>query len=202
MPGTRSKTRNWLKRHARDAGVRKAQRDGYRSRAAYKLLELDESQHLLSGASRVVDLGAAPGSWSQVVRAQCPSARVVALDLVEIKRLEGITIIQADFTSPQVRKDILEALGGFPDLLLCDAAPDISGVALRDHGLFEQLHDAVLDFCEDRAPNQAVVKSYTGDAADYMSAELKQRYRKVLIKRPKATKSSSKECYLLGKDPL
>lgn len=201
MPGARARTRNWLRGHRRDLGVRRAQRDGYRSRAAYKLIELDAAHDLLAGARRVLDLGAAPGSWCQVVTRRAPAARVAAIDLCALEPLAKVAAIRGDFTEADVQAAALAALGGAPDLILCDAAPALSGIAARDQGMFERLHRATLALCAQLRPAQVVVKSYTGDAAAYLKEGLARSFAAVVTKRPKASRGQSSECYLLGKAP-
>jgi len=123
----------WLERQLNDPYVKRAKADGYRSRAAYKLAELDEKFGLLKGVRRVVDLGIAPGGWSQVVRKRAPQAAIVGIDLLEVEPLDGVTIFQMDFMHDDAPRALREALGGEPDLVLSDMAANTVGHKQTDH---------------------------------------------------------------------
>ncbi|HZV10507.1 MAG TPA: RlmE family RNA methyltransferase, partial [Novosphingobium sp.] len=123
----------WLQRQLNDPYVKKARADGYRSRAAYKLIELDDKYALLKGARRVVDLGVAPGGWTQVVRARAPQARVVGIDLLPTDPIDGAILFQMDFMADEAPDALMDALGGLPDLVLSDMAANTVGHKQTDH---------------------------------------------------------------------
>jgi 23S rRNA (uridine2552-2'-O)-methyltransferase len=136
----------WLARQLNDPYVKKAKADGYRSRAAYKLAELDERFDLLKGVRRAVDLGIAPGGWSQILRERCPAASVVGIDLLPTDPIEGVTIFQMDFLADEAPDAILAALGGPPDLVLSDMAANTVGHKQTDHLRTMGLVEAAADF--------------------------------------------------------
>ena len=142
---TASSTR-WLERQLNDPYVRQAKADGYRSRAAYKLLELDERFGLVKGARRVVDLGIAPGGWAQVVRKLSPKAAIVGIDLLEVEPLDGVTILQMDFMDDAAPDLLTQALDGPPDLVLSDMAANTVGHKQTDHLRTMGLVEAAADF--------------------------------------------------------
>ncbi|NBC88756.1 MAG: rRNA methyltransferase, partial [Alphaproteobacteria bacterium] len=131
--GRKPSSTRWIERQLNDPYVQKAKTDGYRSRAAYKLIELDERFGLLNGARRVVDLGIAPGGWAQVVRAKVAKAEVVGIDLLPVEAIEGVTILQMDFMGDEAPRALEDALGGPPDLVLSDMAANTVGHKQTDH---------------------------------------------------------------------
>ena len=159
-------SQQWLRRHVTDPYVRKAQAAGYRSRAAYKLLEIDAKDKLLRRGAKVVDLGAAPGGWAQVAAEKVkPGGAVIAVDLLEVAPIAGVTLLRGDFREPEVREAVVAALGGAKaDLVLSDMSPNISGIASADQARAAQLADSALDFCRGHlAPDGAfLLKVFQG----------------------------------------
>jgi 23S rRNA (uridine2552-2'-O)-methyltransferase len=157
----------WLERQLNDPYVRQAKADGYRSRAAYKLIELDEKFGLLKGATRVVDLGIAPGGWAQVVRAKSPKAQVVGIDLLPVDPLEGVTIFQMDFMADAAPQALADALGGAPDLVMSDMAANTVGHKQTDHLRTMGLVEAAAWFAvENLAPGGAFVAKVLAGGTD------------------------------------
>ena len=194
----RRATRRWLAEHRRDAGVRRAQREGYRSRAAYKLLELDRAHGFIAAARSIVELGAAPGGWTQALARANPAARIVAVDLLEMEPVPGASCLRGDFTEADVQARLRELAGGSVDLLVSDAAPDLSGIADRDAALCEDLHQAVLDCCDALSPAVLLAKSFSGEPLEFLRAAARERFGRVLVKRPQASRARSHECFLLA----
>jgi len=196
---TASSTR-WLERQLNDPYVKQAKAEGYRSRAAYKLLELDERFALLKGTSRVVDLGIAPGGWSQIVRKRAPKAAIVGIDLLPTEPIEGVTIFQMDFMADNAPAALNEALGGAPDLVLSDMAANTVGHKQTDHlrtmGLVETAaHFAV----ETLAPGGAFVSKVLAGGTDTdLLALLKQHFRSVKHAKPPASRKGSSEWYVVA----
>ncbi|MGE0383514.1 MAG: RlmE family RNA methyltransferase [Gammaproteobacteria bacterium] len=196
-----SSSKRWLREHADDPYVKKAAVDGYRSRAAYKLIELDRRDRLLRPGQRVIDLGAAPGGWSQVARQRVGSAgRVVACDLLAMDPIPGVTFICGDFNDVAVLEAVLEASGGGADIVLSDMAPNISGIKAADQARSIGLAELALD-CAGRtlAPGGAMlVKVFQGEGLDGLVAEIKLRFARVLHRKPDASRGRSAELYLLA----
>ena len=196
---TASSTR-WLERQLNDPYVKQAKAEGYRSRAAYKLLELDERFGLLKGVKRVVDLGIAPGGWSQVVRKRVPNAAVVGIDLLETEPLDGVTILQMDFMADAAPGLLEAALDGPPDLVLSDMAANTVGHKQTDHlrtmGLVEAAaHFAVEVLAEGGA---FVAKVLAGGTDAELLALLKQHFRTVKHAKPPASRKGSSEWYVVA----
>ena len=196
---TASSTR-WLERQLNDPYVKQAKAEGYRSRAAYKLIELDEKFGLLKGVRRVVDLGIAPGGWSQVVRKRLPSAGVVGIDLLETEPLEGVTILQMDFMADAAPGQLEAALDGPPDLVLSDMAANTVGHKQTDHlrtmGLVEAAaHFAVEVLAEGGA---FVAKVLAGGTDAELLALLKRHFRAVKHAKPPASRKGSSEWYVIA----
>jgi 23S rRNA (uridine2552-2'-O)-methyltransferase len=196
---TASSTR-WLERQLNDPYVKQAKAEGYRSRAAYKLAELDERFALLKGVQRVVDLGIAPGGWSQVVRKRAPKAAVVGIDLLPTEPLDGVTILQMDFMADAAPAALAEALGGLPDLVLSDMAANTVGHKQTDHlrtmGLVET---AVAFAVETLAPGGAfVAKVLAGGTDTELLALLKQHFRTIKHAKPPASRKGSSEWYVVA----
>ena len=190
----------WLERQLNDPYVRKAKADGYRSRAAYKLIELDEKFGLLKGAQRVVDLGIAPGGWTQVVRAKSPKAQVVGIDLLPVEPIEGVTIFQMDFMADAAPQMLAEALGGAPDLVLSDMAANTVGHKQTDHLRTMGLVEAAAWFAvENLAPGGAfVAKVLAGGTDTELLALLKQHFATVKHAKPPASRKDSSEWYVVA----
>jgi 23S rRNA (uridine2552-2'-O)-methyltransferase len=190
----------WLTRQLNDPYVAKAKAEGYRSRAAYKLVELDEKFGLLSGARRVVDLGIAPGGWAQVVRKQAPGAAIVGIDLLETEPIEGVTIFQMDFMADEAPEALQSALDGPPDLVLSDMAANTVGHKQTDHlrtmGLVELGADFAIRYL---APGGTfVAKVLSGGTDQELLAMLKRHFAKVKHAKPPASRKDSSEWYVIA----
>ena len=199
----RTKTsKAWMMEHVTDAYVQRAKQEGYRSRASYKLLEIIERDHLLRPGMRVVDLGAAPGGWSQVVAKQLAgSGRVIALDLLEMTPLSGVTFIQGDFREDAVLAELVKALDGRPvDLVISDMAPNISGIALADQARAMHLAELALEFAVQhlKPGGNFLVKVFQGEGFDDYIRALRRHFREVVTRKPKASRGRTNETYLLG----
>jgi 23S rRNA (uridine2552-2'-O)-methyltransferase len=196
---TASSTR-WLERQLNDPYVRRAKADNYRSRAAYKLLELDERFGLLKGVKSVVDLGIAPGGWSQVVRRRVPGAKVAGIDLLPTDPIDGVTILQMDFMDDAAPGRLQEALGGPPDLVLSDMAANTVGHAQTDHLRTMGLVEAALEFAvQNLRPGGAfVAKVLAGGADSQLVAELKRHFAAVKHAKPPASRKGSSEWYVVA----
>lgn len=196
---TASSTR-WLNRQLNDPYVRQAKAEGYRSRAAYKLIELDEKFGLLKTPSRVVDLGVAPGGWSQVVLKRRPGASIVGIDLLPTDPLEGVTLLEMDFMDDAAPGAIAEALGGPPDLVLSDMAANTVGHKATDHLRTMGLVEAAAWFAvENLAPGGAfVAKVLAGGTDAELLALLKRFFRIVKHAKPPASRKGSSEWYVIA----
>jgi 23S rRNA (uridine2552-2'-O)-methyltransferase len=194
----------WLRRHVTDGYVHKAKEQGYRSRAAFKLLDIDARDRLLRPGSRIVDLGGAPGGWSQVAaRSSGPGGRVVAIDLLRIEPISGVVIIQGDFLSAAAREQVAAALGGKADLVLSDLSPNLSGIAAADQARMTELVEQAAIFASATlAPKGAFVcKMFHGAAFDAIVADLKRRFFSVAVRKPAASRGESKETYVVAREP-
>ena len=190
----------WLERQLNDPYVKKAKAEGYRSRAAYKLTELDDRFGLLKGVTRVVDLGVAPGGWTQVVRKRVPKAAVVGIDLLPTDPLEGAVMLQMDFLAEDAPETLREALGGQADLVLSDMAANTVGHPQTDHLRTMALVEAGLEFAgEVLKPGGAyVAKVLAGGADNSLVAELKRRFTTVKHAKPPASRKGSSEWYVVA----
>jgi len=192
-----------MREHVNDPYVQKAKAEGYRSRAAYKLLELDKRDRLLAPGQLVVDLGAAPGSWAQVVAAKLgPRGRVVAVDLLPMEPLPGVRFIQGDFREQAVLDALLLALGGSKaDLVICDLAPNISGIAVSDQARAMDLAELALDFAGQclKPGGSLLVKVFQGAGFTEFLGAMRKLFIKVASRKPEASRGRSNELYLLGK---
>ena len=190
----------WLQRQLNDPYVKQAKADGYRSRAAYKLIELDEKYALLRGAVRVVDLGIAPGGWSQVVRKRAPKAAVVGIDLLPTEAIDGVTIFEMDFLADEAPALLEEALGGRADLVLSDMAANTVGHKQTDHLRTMGLVEAAAWFAvETLAPGGAfVAKVLAGGTDQELLALLKKHFRSVKHAKPPASRKGSSEWYVIA----
>jgi 23S rRNA (uridine2552-2'-O)-methyltransferase len=196
---TASSTR-WLQRQLNDPYVKQAKADGYRSRAAYKLSELNEKYDLLKGVTRVVDLGLAPGGWSQVVRKLKPKALVVGIDLLEVEPIEGVTIFQMDFMDDDAPRVLEEALGGKAELVMSDMAANTVGHKQTDHLRTMGLVEAGAWFAiENLAPGGTfLAKVLAGGTDNDLLALLKQHFRTVKHAKPPASRKDSSEWYVIA----
>lgn len=200
----RSKTSNaWLQEHVNDHYVHLAQKDGYRARAAYKLLEINEKDKLIKPGMWVADLGAAPGSWSQVAaKLVGPSGRVFALDILDMAFIPGVEFVQGDFREAAVLDHFTSLLGGRQmDLVICDMAPNISGNAVTDQARSIYLCELALEFARDhlKPGGNFLVKVFQGYGFSEYMAAMRETFASVASRKPKASRDRSNEIYLLGK---
>ncbi|WP_340314062.1 RlmE family RNA methyltransferase [Rhizorhabdus argentea] len=191
---------SWLSRQLNDPYVRRAKAEGYRSRAAYKLIELDERFRFLRGAKRVIDLGIAPGGWTQVVRKLCPQAVIVGIDLLETDPIEGATILQMDFMDEDAPAKLAEALGGPADIVLSDMAANTVGHPQTDHLRTMALVEAGCLFASEvlRPGGCYVAKVLAGGADNNLVAELKRLFTTVKHAKPPASRKDSSEWYVIA----
>ena len=190
----------WLERQLNDPYVKRAKAEGYRSRAAYKLMELDERFGFLKGAKRVIDLGIAPGGWAQVVRKNCPKAHVVGIDLLPVEPLVGVIIAQMDFMADEAPDWLMEALDGPADIVLSDMAANTVGHPQTDHLRTMGLVEAGLDFaCQVLRPGgHFVAKVLAGGADNDLVAALKRNFTSVKHAKPPASRKGSSEWYVIA----
>ncbi len=190
----------WLERQLNDPYVRRAKAEGYRSRAAYKLIELDERFGLLKGVKRVVDLGIAPGGWSQVVRRQAPAAAVVGIDLLPVDPIDGVTIFEMDFMDDSAPGELMAALGGAPDLVLSDMAANTVGHPQTDALRTMALVETALAFAVDvlRPGGTFVAKVFAGGADSVLVAEMKRNFTAVKHAKPPASRKGSVEWFVVA----
>lgn len=199
--GRSPQSQRWLERQLNDPYVAAAKAAGYRSRAAFKLVELDEKFHLLKSGGRVVDLGAAPGGWTQVsVRKVGERGKVVGLDLLPVDPVPGATILEGDFQDPAAERAVEELLGGQADLVLSDMAPNTTGHAATDHLRIMALAELALDFAlRVLAPGGGfVAKVFQGGSEKDFLATLKQRFAQVRHAKPPASRKDSAELYVVA----
>jgi len=193
----------WLREHHADPYVRGARSSGYRSRAAYKLLEIDRRDQLLRPGLTVVDLGAAPGGWSQVAASRVgPQGRVVALDILPMDPLPDVTFVQADFTEEAALEQLLDALQGRRvDLVMSDMAPSLSGVAAVDQPRAMALCELALELCSRvlGPGGDLLVKTFQGEGFEAYAGALRRRFRRVAVRKPGASRGRSRESYLLAR---
>lgn len=196
---TASSTR-WLERQLNDPYVQRAKADNYRSRAAYKLIELDERFALLKGVNAVVDLGIAPGGWSQVVRRRLPQSRIVGIDLLPTDPIEGVAVLQMDFMDETAPERLKEALGGPADLVLSDMAANTVGHQQTDHLRTMGLVEAGLEFATEvlRPGGAFVAKVLAGGADHALVAQLKRNFAAVKHAKPPASRKGSSEWYVVA----
>jgi len=192
----------WKQRQNSDPYVKQAREEGYRARAAYKLTEIDAKDQVFKGVRRVVDLGAAPGSWCQVARRHLgPEARIIGLDLLEMDPIEGVDFIQGDFREDEVLARLEELLDGERvDLVLSDMAPNLSGIAPSDQARSVHLAELALAFAQDWLDDRGylVVKVFQGAGFDELLTEFRRSFTIVKVRKPAASRSESREVYLVG----
>jgi len=190
----------WLERQLNDPYVKRARAEGYRSRAAYKLTELDDRFDFLKGVERVVDLGIAPGGWTQVVRKRAPKAKVVGIDLLPADPIDGAVIMQLDFLADEAPERLREALGGPADVVLSDMAANTVGHPQTDHLRTMALVEAALEFAAEilRPGGAFVAKVLAGGADNHLVAELKRRFTAVKHAKPPASRKGSSEWYVVA----
>ena len=196
-------SKRWLHEHRSDAYVKQARHEGYRSRAVYKLEELDQRDHLLRPGISIVDLGAAPGGWCQYIRKRLgEKVKVVALDVLPIEPIPGVTIIEGDFRDAGVLAQLEVAIGAAKvDLVLSDMAPNISGIDSADQAGGVHLAELALEFARNRLkPGGALVtKMFQGEGFDEFVKNLRAAFDKVVLRKPKASRPRSREIYLVAR---
>jgi 23S rRNA (uridine2552-2'-O)-methyltransferase len=191
-------SKQWLRLHVTDPYVRKAREQGYRSRAAFKLLEIDAKERIFRKGQTVVDLGAAPGSWSQVAaKAVGPGGKVIAIDLLEIAPMSGVTMIRGDFR--QVFPDGVRA-----DVILSDLSPNLSGIRNADQARTLELAVAAIGFCRKalKPDGVFVTKAFHGEAFDDLRNQLKAEFNNVKVLKPSASRGESRETYAVARGLL
>lgn len=201
MKRTRT-SKAWMQEHVSDEFVKRAQRDGYRARAAYKLTEIDDRDRLLKPGMVVVDLGSAPGSWSQVATQRLQGkGRVIALDILDMQPLPGVEFLQGDFREESVLAQLEAMLGGRQvDLVISDMAPNISGINLVDQAKVAHLAELALEFAIQwlKPGGHLLVKVFAGSGFDEILRAMRQGFEQVATRKPKASRDRSSEIYLLG----
>lgn len=194
---------NWLNEHRNDPYVKQAQQEGYRSRAVYKLKEMNEKDHLLKPGMTVVDLGAAPGSWSAFAATKVgANGKVIAMDILPIEPIPGVVIIQGDFQQQMAYEQLLESLSGNPvDLVMSDMAPNISGVKAVDQPRAMALSELALELAQETLiqGGSMLVKGFQGEGLDVFTNDLRRVFNQVFIRKPKASRTRSAEVYLLAR---
>ncbi len=199
----RSKSsQNWLKRHFDDPYVKQAKKAGYRSRAVFKLLEIQEKKRIIKPGQVIVDLGAAPGGWAQAaVPLVGKKGAVIAVDILPIEPIEGVVFIQGDFTEQNVHEQLLVAINGRNvDLVMSDMAPNISGLKAVDQPRAMYLAELALDFARGvlKPGGDLLVKVFQGEGFDEYLKYVRGSFKKVVIRKPKASRPKSREVYLLA----
>lgn len=193
---------NWLKEHFDDEFVKQSQKDGYRSRAVYKLKEIDEKDYLLKPGSVVIDLGAAPGSWCEyVVRKLKGKGRIIALDILPMDPMDGVEIITGDFLEDEVFDLLLNTLGDDrPDLVICDMAPNMSGQEAIDIPRAMYMAELALDLAQQvlKPGGGLLIKLFQGQGFDEYNKQMREHFSKVVMRKPKASRARSKEVYGLA----
>ena len=202
MKRSKSSSR-WLNEHVNDPYVKRAQKDGLRSRASYKLMELNEKDKLIRPGMLIMDLGSAPGGWSQVAgKLVGEKGRVIASDILPMDPLDNVDFIQGDFTDDGVFQQILDKLDGRqPDLIISDIAPNISGVAAADQAASMYLVELVLDMVRQvlKPGGNFVAKVFQGEGSDEYLKDVRTSFDKVVIRKPEASRPRSREVYLMAK---
>lgn len=202
MSRSKSSSR-WLQEHFNDQYVKASQKDGYRSRASYKLLELDAKDKILRPGATVVDLGAAPGGWSQVaIKAVGDKGRVLASDILPMDSIAGVTFIQGDFTEETVLEQLLSEMGGDKaDLVISDMAPNMSGIAQVDQPKSMYLVELALDMANQvlKPGGTFVTKVFQGEGFDDFFRSCRESFQKVLTRKPDASRARSREVYVVAK---
>ena len=199
----KSKDRSWIKRHISDPYVQQSQRDGYRSRASYKLLEIFAKDALIKPGMTVVDLGAAPGGWSQVAAEQvAPNGSVVALDLLPMDGIAGVDVLIGDFTEAAVYDRLLELIGDrTTDLVISDMAPNVTGVRDVDQSRSMHLVELATEFAVSvLSPGGSfVTKIFQGQGYDEFVRDLRRVFNRVIVRKPDASRAKSREVYVVAK---
>ena len=195
-------SKQWLQRQNRDPFVKQARSSDYRSRAVFKLQEIDQKDRLFHAGQIVVDLGAAPGSWSQYAADRVgPRGRVIAVDLLPLDPIPKVLFIRGDFSDDDIYQQCLQSLqGGASDLVISDMAPNLTGIRSTDQARSMHLAELVFDFsCRSLKPDGAMlVKMFQGQGTDEFTRNIKKRFRKVRVKKPMASRDKSREFYILA----
>lgn len=201
----KASSRRWLERHINDPYVQRAKLEGYRARAAFKLLEIDEKHHILDGARRIIDLGAAPGSWSQIAAKVTNSTdadpRVAAIDFLELDPLPGVRILQMDFLDDDAPEKLIEAVGGTPNLVISDMAAPTTGHRQTDHIRTMHLCEVAAHFAIEvlAEGGHFLAKTFQGGTERELLNLLKQNFKQVIHVKPGASRAESVEMFLLAK---
>ena len=192
----------WMHEHINDEFVKRAQKEGYRARAAYKLIEIDDKDKLIKPGMTVVDLGSTPGSWSQVVVQRLKGqGRIIALDLLEMEPIKGVEFIHGDFREATILKLLEKSLNGKQvDLVIADMAPNISGITIVDQAGAAYLTELAMEFSKDwlKPSGNFLVKVFIGEGFDDIVKSMRTMFDKVVTRKPKASRGRSNEVYLLG----
>jgi 23S rRNA (uridine2552-2'-O)-methyltransferase len=201
--------KSWLHEHINDPYVKLAQREGYRARAAYKLLEIDESEHLIKAGQIIVDLGCTPGSWSQYLRKKLAGkdgggirGKIIGLDMLPMEPIADVQFIQGDFREEEVLVQLEAVLAGQKvDLVLSDMAPNLSGIAATDAARMEDIIDLAIEFSRAHMKPSGVllVKCFNGSGYTQIVEKFRQEFKTVSPKKPKASRDKSSEIFLLGR---
>jgi 23S rRNA (uridine2552-2'-O)-methyltransferase len=195
-------SKNWIKGHVKDPFVIQAQKDGYRSRAAYKLIEIDKKYKIIKSGITAVDLGAAPGGWSQVLSKKIGlKGKVVGIDLLEVSPIKGIDFIQGDFMQEEILNEMVDKLENKPvDLVISDMAPNISGIKMVDQQKAIYLNELAFDFATKNLKQNGhfLVKSFVGKDFEEFVKNLRSCFKKVYKIKPDSSRSRSAEIFLLG----
>ena len=195
-------SKNWIKDHVKDPFVIQAQKDGYRSRAAYKLIEIDKKYKIIKSGITAVDLGAAPGGWSQVLTKKIGlKGMVIGIDLLEVAPIKGIDFIQGDFMQEEILNEMVDKLENKPiDLVISDMAPNISGIKMVDQQKAIYLNELAFDFASKHLKQNGcfLVKSFVGKDFEEFVKDLKSCFKKVYKIKPDSSRSRSAEIFLLG----
>lgn len=199
----RPSSTRWLQRQHQDPYVKQAQKSDYRSRAVYKLAEIDERDHLFHKGQVVIDLGAAPGSWSQyAAKKVAPGGKVIAVDLLPLAHIDNVLFIKGDFTEDAVSKACIAVLGGArADLVISDMAPNLSGIKVTDQARSMALAEAARDFALHvlNKGGDLLIKVFQGEGARNFQLGLQEYFQRVVIRKPGASRDSSSEIYLLAR---
>ena len=192
----------WMHEHVNDEFVKRAQKEGYRARAAYKLIEIDDKDKLIKPGMTIVDLGATPGSWSQVATQRLKGqGRIIALDLLGMEPIKGVEFIQGDFREEAILRQLENSLQGKQvDLVIADMAPNMSGITIVDQAGAAYLTELALEFSRDwlKPSGNFLVKVFIGAGFDEILASMRGLFDKVVTRKPKASRGRSNEVYLLG----
>ncbi len=198
---SRKSSRGWMREHLRDPFVKEAQAQGYRSRAAFKIIQMDTSDRLFKKGQQVIDLGAAPGGWSQVAASRVgTTGHVVAIDLLPMEPLAGVTFIQGDFLDETVHTEINSLLTGGADLVLSDMAPNLTGVKERDQAQAMEIAQAAQSFAAKALKSSGilVVKVFQGTSVGELRAAMAGEFTKIKVRKPSASRNRSAEIYLIA----